>query len=268
MRFLPLSIAAAAVVAASSCTDSTQPVLFDEADVTADIAASAGEAIASAITVMIANEAATSLAIAASHHGGHGPGTHSVDVQRTRVCYDAADAVVVACIPLASVRRIVTHAEMDGSRSDTRVNGRGETVTWSGAVHRVMDDTLTRVFNTADPPAETSRTHSGVASVNDTTTFSSGTVSRTAREAATDSVLAVTWNLPRASNPWPVSGSVVRRTAVSVVITDGDRTETRDISRRIQVTFPADAQGNVVLQVNDMTCQLNLATRHVTNCES
>lgn len=267
MRSFPRSGVAALLVAVTSCVDSTQPAVFDEAEVTSDIAASAGEAIATALDVMVANQSGASLSTARSHHGGHGPGEHSLDVQRTRTCYDENDAVVAGCSPIASVRMIVTHAEIDGNRGGTRVNARGETVTWSGAVHRVMDDTLRRVFDSADPPVETSRIHSGIASANDTTTFSSGTRSRTASETAVDSVRALTWSLPRSTNPWPVSGSIVRRTAVNVTVTDGDRTETRSFTRRIQVTFPADAQGNVELQIDDQTCVLNLVTRRVTGCQ-
>ncbi len=41
---------------------------------------------------------------------------------------------------------------------------------------------------------------------------------------------------------------------------------TRDVQRRAEVTFPADAQGNVVLTVNDLACNLNLVTHAVTGC--
>ncbi|MEX2179763.1 MAG: hypothetical protein WD801_13690 [Gemmatimonadaceae bacterium] len=267
MRFLSLSIAAGVVLGLSSCTESTEPSLFDDDDVAADIATSAGEAIASAIGVMSTNQLSASLSVAESHHGGHGNGAHAVDVTRSRTCLDADGAVVTGCTPIAAVRKIVTHATVDGTRGDTRVNRRGETVTWSGAVHRVMDDTLTRVFDTADPPSETARVHDGVATADDTTTFTNGTMSRTASESAIDSVRAVTWNLPRSANPWPVSGSIVRNTAATVTVSDGDRTETRSFSRRIQVTFPADAQGNVTLQIGDQVCQLNLVTRRIVACE-
>jgi hypothetical protein len=33
------------------------------------------------------------------------------------------------------------------------------------------------------------------------------------------------------------------------------------------VDYPADAQGNVVLHINDKTCNLNLTTHAVTNCQ-
>jgi hypothetical protein len=77
----------------------------------------------------------------------------------------------------------------------------------------------------------------------------------------------VTWNLPRANNPFPVSGSIVRVAAVHVVVTRANRTETRDVNRKITVTFPADAQGNVVLTVNDKTCNLNLVSHIVSGCQ-
>jgi hypothetical protein len=48
----------------------------------------------------------------------------------------------------------------------------------------------------------------------------------------------------------------------------GSRTESREIVRKLQVDFPADAQGNVVLKINDKTCNLNLVTHVVSNCQS
>ena len=44
-------------------------------------------------------------------------------------------------------------------------------------------------------------------------------------------------------------------------------TREREAVWTIRVSFPADAQGNVVLQVNDKTCNLNLVTRPVSNCQ-
>ena len=44
--------------------DSTEPALFDEAEVTADVAASAGEAIAASVADMIANQGAAALPLA------------------------------------------------------------------------------------------------------------------------------------------------------------------------------------------------------------
>jgi hypothetical protein len=244
-------------LALSAC-DSTEPSLFDNEAVDADIAASAGDAAVLAIESMIANESSAQLAAV-------GDAQPAVTFARTRACYDANGAVVQNCLPLSSVRRIVTHVEISGSRTGERTTRGGTTATWTGVVHRVSDDTLVRNFNAT---TEVSRTHTDVATGNDTTTFVDGDFSRTVAEAIIDSVKQVTFNLPRSSNPYPASGSIVRRVNVKVTVASGARTESREFSRRITVAFPPDAQGNVVLTINETTCNLNLVTRRVTACES
>lgn len=261
MNRIHSSILTCATLALAACADSTVPSsLLDDREVTADIAATSGEAIAEAVGTMLGNQLNGGLNFVANAPDV----ARDVTFNRTRTCFDAAGAVVANCSPMSSVRKIATRAALDGTRNGTRTTTGGPTVTWSGAVHRVHNDTLTRIFTST---SETSRSHVGVSTGNDTTSFSDGTVSRIATEVSLDSVRAVTFNLPRSSNPWPVSGSIVRNTAVKVVVTKENRTETRNLSRRVQVTFPPDAQGNVVLQINDKTCNLNLATRLVTNCQ-
>lgn len=260
MTRIRLAALTCAALALAACADSTNPTsLLDDREVTADIAATSGEGISAAIYTMLGNQQDGGLSFVA----GAPDVAHDVIHSRTKTCFDAAGAVVPNCRPMSSVRKIATRATLDGTRSGTRTTTGGATVTWSGAVHRVHNDTLTRIFTSA---SETARSHTGSSTGNDTTNFSDGTVSRVATEVSLDSVRAVTWNLPRSSNKWPVSGSILRNTTVKVVLTKENRTETRNFTRRVQVTFPADAQGNVVLQINDKTCSLNLETRKVTNC--
>jgi hypothetical protein len=117
---------------------------------------------------------------------------------------------------------------------------------------------------------ETSRTHNGFGASNDKTTFvgtkDGVTLTRVMTEVSNDSVQGVVFNLPHASNPWPVSGTIVRNTTGAIEVTLGDRTESRNFTRRVTVTFPADAQGNVTITINTRTCQLNLVTHAVTGC--
>jgi hypothetical protein len=256
-------LAVPALVAATlvAACDSTTPSVFDDATVTADLAASAGDAMAASIAEMALNESFSGLSVVSD-----APSANAVTVNRSRTCFDASNAVVANCSPLSSVRKVATHVTIDGTREGQRSTTGGPTSTWTGIVHRIFDDTLTRNFNTAQPPAEVSRTHSGITTGNDTTTFNDGSFSRVASESIRDTVKAVTFNLPRSSNPWPASGSIVRVTTVKVTVTKGDRSETREFTRKITVTFPPDNQGNVVLTINDMTCSLNLQTRQVTNC--
>jgi hypothetical protein len=104
-----------------------------------------------------------------------------------------------------------------------------------------------------------------VGTSDDTVTIQREGLTKTVAESSIDSVINVVFNLPRDTNPWPVSGSIVRRVEATITIT-GPREETRTLSRRIEVTFPPDSQGNVTIQVGDVTCTLNLVTRRVTNC--
>ena len=259
-------IAVATVVAAAffAGCDTTDPSVFQDAAVTADIAASAGDAMVQSVAEMTANEVAASMPMILSVDGAP---ANATTVNRSRTCYDAADAVVANCSPIASVRKIVTNVTIDGTRDGTRPSGNGGEATWTGAVHRVMSDTIRRDFNTATTPQEVSRTHSGITTGNDTTTFTESDFTRKASEQVRDTIKAVKFNLPRSSNPWPVSGSIVRVTTVKVTVTKGALSESRDMTRRVTVTFPPDAQGNVVLTVNETTCSLNLVTRRVTNCQ-
>jgi hypothetical protein len=254
-----MSFVLAVAALAGACESSTDVALINDATITADVAASAGDAIALAVSNMVANEAAATLSSLVA------PSTsslvaNSLAYTRNRVCLDANGVVVVACSPVTSVRKIATRVTMDGTRSGSNADN---TKTWTGAVHRVSNDTVTRVFNGL---TETSRVHADVSTGNDTTTFAEGTMSRKVVEAALDSVKQVTWNVPRSTNPWPVSGSMVRRANVKITVTRADKTETRDVLRTITVTFPPDAQGNVVLTINGKTCNLNLVTHAVTAC--
>lgn len=262
-RYVPAALAALAALALlTACEQTTTPHLLQDADITEDVAASSGDAIATALETMTVNETgAVPYTVAAGESTAP-----DVVVLRSRKCYDAAGAEITC--GQATVRKVVTHVSIDGSRSGSHETQQGATVSFSGAVHRVMDDTTTRVFNTAQPPAETSRIHTGVSTGKDTTTFTStsGNLVRNANESFVDSVKAITYNLPRSTNPWPVSGSIVRNASINVTLTSETRNESRSVTRRVEVTFPADNQGNVELQINGKACNLNLVNHRVTNC--
>lgn len=257
---LPVVVALATLAAC----ENTSPTLVSDDELTQDVAVSAGEAIARSIQMMAENEGAAGVPGAYVQSNEASAITSDLAVSRTRKCFDANGAEMTGCTPISAVRRIATHVTVEGTRSGTHETRRGTTATWTGVVHRVADDTLTRNFNGS---TETSRTHQGVATARDTTSYAEADLSRVAAEAATDSVKGITWNLPRSSNPWPVSGSVKRVVSVNVTITKGSDTHTRSLTRIIEVTFPADNQGNVTLTIDNKTCQLNLVTHAVTNCQ-
>jgi hypothetical protein len=260
MKSASLAVAAIACAAMIAC-DSTSPdsSLVSDAIVSADIDASTADAVAASLDAMLANEAAGGFASLAALAAAP-----LVEYSGTVTCYDANNTVVANCSPKANVRKIVRHVQITGSRSGSREKTGGSTVTWSGAVHRIADDTIVRNFTGAE---EVSRTHSNLVVTHDTTTFADGDISRFMSEAARDTVKALTWNLPRSTNPFPVSGSIVRVDSIKVTASGPNRTESRELVRVLEVDFPADGQGNVVLKVNGKTCNLNLVTRKVSNCQ-
>lgn len=255
----------AGLLGLASCKESTSaPALFNTATVTADVALSAGDAAATTVETMTGNEVTAAMpSPPARAFDLLGSASNTLSIIRNRTCFDSTGAVVAACSPIASVRKVVTHLTLDGSRSGTSTVTGGATVTWSGVVHRVADDTVNRNFAGA---TETSRTHNGFATSHDTTAFDNGTVRRDHDEAASDSVVGITWNLPRLTNPFPVSGKFIRNVALHTTFTSATQTATRDLTKRIEVDFPADAQGNVTLLIDAKTCNLNLVTHAVTNC--
>jgi len=257
---------AAGLVGLAACKENTSPAasLFNDSTVTADVAASAGDAMATAVTGMVGNE--TTVGMAAPTVGLSIAGNNADYGNRNRTCYDSTGAVVAACSPLSSVRKIVTSASLNTSRADTNSVTGGATTILTGAVHRAWTDTLFRNFSSG---TETSRKHSGLQTSHDTTTFSnSGTsVTRTHDESAADSVRGVTWNLPRASNPFPVSGYIVRIDTVHATFTSPTTTSSKTEVKVVKITFPPDAQGNVTLTIDNKTCTLNLVTHKVSNCK-
>jgi hypothetical protein len=253
-------VSAAGLIGLAACKESTAPSLYNDATVTADVAASAGDAISTSVETMTGNEGTAALPSPGISFDLFG--TKVMSVIRTRTCYDSTGTVVAACTPIASVRKIVTHVTLDGTRSGTTSTTGGATSSYTGAVHRVIDDTVKRVFSAG---VETSRVHGALGTSHDTTSFSNGTVTRDHNEVATDSTVAVTWTLPRTTNPYPTSGKIIRNVALHTTFTSSTQTVTRDVTRRVEVDFNGTA--NVTLTINAKTCSLNLATHVVSNCQ-
>ena len=243
----------AVALALVACNESTSPALITDEDIATDVATTSGSAIAIDVQNMVNNWSG----------GGFPAGAYPlasppvVDVTRSRTCYDASDVVQSQC-DATTTAKVVIHLTVDGTVNDTTDRG-----TVEASFHRVRDETITGLAGT-----ETSRTHDAVGGSSDTSTFVGSRGTRHATETSLDSVVNVVFDLPRASNPWPVSGAIVRYVSGTVTLSGDRGTETRSYARRVVVTFPADSQGNVTIQINDRTCNLNLVTRRVTNSVS
>jgi hypothetical protein len=248
MKSTRLICALAAVAGLVACSDVNAPSDLTDTQMAADLAASSGDAIATDVGQAILNEGSFAGAPGLERSAMAALDTSQIDASRTRTCYDAQDNVVT-CGPGAVSMRVT--ATIDGTVQ------RGN---FTGIIHRTRDLTITGLGS-----GSTTRTHNGVGTSNDTTNFTGARGTRFARESASDSIINLVFQLPHASNPWPVSGQIVRNVDANITLTRPDNTTiTRTIDRRVVVTFPADAQGNVAIQVGDLSCTLNLVTHHVT----
>lgn len=264
-------LAVAALAGLAACSETTSPVdtnsLLTEAQITNDLAVSSAEVVANDIGELIANEVFAGMPGATPSFSlfGSPPG---VTVNRTRTCLDQNGQAQAQCDPLTTASIIFTMT-MDGSFARSATGPRG-TDSMTVNLHRTRNTTVSGLLGT-----ETSRIHDGIGTSADTTHFigvhENVTLDRVVVEAGVDSVQAVVFNLPRAANPFPVSGAIVRRVTGTVTLTVNDRTATRTIDRRVAVTFPADGQGNVTMTITaggtTKTCLLNLVTRRVTSCQ-
>jgi len=165
-----------------------------------------------------------------------------------------SNAVVANCTPLSSVKTVIFTYSVNGSRVGAY---------FTGIVHRAAVDTITRVSGSS---GDSLRIHNGNGTAADTTTFADSNVTAKHFETAIDSVRGITFWIPRNIHPFPTAGMFVRNVTVHAEYSKNGTTVTRDVVRRVEVDFPADAQGNVVLKINAQTCNLNLVTHHVSNC--
>ena len=255
-----IPLALAGLVLAAACSDSTGNSLTSDSELSADLVATAGDAIARDVQELVANEMFVGAALPNSTPPQPLFTPPSWNVVRSRTCYDAQQQEQAQCDATTTASIVFTVA-IDGSVERQHTGPRGtENVTIT--VHRDRELTISGLAGT-----ETFRVHDGFGSSADTATFA-GThdgVSHTRiiRETSNDTTEAVRFNLPHSTIPWPVSGRIIRNSAGTVDITVGDRHETRSFARRIVVTFPADNQGNVPITINERSCTLNLVTRAV-----
>ena len=260
-------VAAAALAALAACGSDNTVQLADDASISQDVAASAGDAASTTVSDMAGSEGNVGLSSFVNPQGLNysmvGP-SFLENSTFSKTCYDATHTVVAGCSPMSSVRTIITQITHDRSRSGSSSVTGGATVSWTGAMHRSAYDSLSRVFNAASPPVETSRIHNDVGTEHDTTTFNNGTVSRTEIEAAHDSVSGLTFAIPRTAGELPSAGTITRIDSVHVVATKNGQSQTRDVVRVVKISFPADANGNITITVTggvSKTCTYNLNTK-------
>ena len=253
LKHLGLVAAAAAI---AGCSDSTNPVVntVSDAQVNADVAQLSGDAIATDVGALVTAD----VALPAPSFNLGSPASGVV-----RTCYSGGQVQAQCDANTTDSVRLSVQFDGSVSRSDTTPHG---IESFSAVYHRSRLLSITGLTGT-----ETFRTHNGAGTSSDTTTFSgtsdSTSRSRTMATAANDSVVGLVFTLPHNTHPWPTAGTVIRNVSGKITIT-GPHAAERTFSRRVQVTFPADNQGNVQIQINAKSCTLNLVTHKVANCSA
>jgi hypothetical protein len=105
--------------------------------------------------------------------------------------------------------------------------------------------------------AETSRTWNGTGTRNDHGSRQETTVTRSYSTNDNVTVSSVVVNLPRSSNPWPVSGTITRLVSGTASVTRLGVTKSFSVNRTVTITFNGTQQAAVTVNGNSYTLDLS-----------
>jgi hypothetical protein len=106
--------------------------------------------------------------------------------------------------------------------------------------------------------AETFRIWNGTGTRNDHGSRTIGDVTRSYETNDAVTVSSVQVNLPRSSNPWPVSGTITRHITGTASVTKNGLTKSFSVDRTATITF--DGTQNAAVTVNGVAYTLDLST--------
>lgn len=234
-----------------------------DAQISRDVAATAGSAVAGDVADLLVGEATAGLTSAAAatcpydaasrYHVCATVTSGGLSIARRFQFRDASGTPAQSFDPTltASVNFLRT---LDGS-----VTGAAGTdaATWTRGVHETSDRTVSGMAG-----AETQRVWNGVDTGADTTVFSATAGARTYAATVTQTMTDVVVSVPRVATSWPLSGTVTR--VVTAKLSTAASTATRNIVRTATITF--NGTSTVPITVNGVACTLDLATRTISGC--
>lgn len=258
---VPLIALLAACGESSTLLVPRTPTLGDT-QISRDVAATAGDAVAADVADLLTGEAAAGMTATApaSCPFDAASGFHicptvtvgGVSIARRFQFRDASGTPAQRYDPslTASAQFLRT---VDGSVSGTTSDG----ASWTRGVHETSDRTVSGLAG-----AETQRVWNGGSTGADTTVYTSAAASRTYAAQVTQTMRDVVVGVPRSATGWPLSGTVTR--AVTARLTTSGTTAVRNVARRVTITF--NGTSSVPIDVNGLACTLNLATRTISGC--
>ena len=260
----PTALLALLLAACGDAPTGLRSVSVSDAQISADVAAAAGDAVAGDVAHVLAAETIAGLAgpttgcpydAVSSYHVCTTVTGGGLEVVRRYQFRDASGTPAENFDPslTASVNFV---RRVDGSVTGTT----GAGASWTRAVHESADNTVSGLAG-----AETQRVWNGLGTGADTSTHVAAAGTRVYAASVTNATRDVVMKLPRSEFAWPQSGTI-SRTVTAKLTLDGARDATRTITRTAVVTF--NGTSSVPLVVNGLACTLDLSARTVSGCAS
>lgn len=274
-----IAILAVALGCSSDRSYAPPGTVLTDAQVSADVASSAGLAVASSIDdqAHYLDHAGISAGVSTFSTPSPSGGTPATDGTKPLCNYSAA-AGRWTCAPFVNGRGLTvlwSYAYSDAAGKPmekydalatekidyrSQLSGPvGDGTSFVGVTHRTSEQTSSGLTG-----KETTRVWNGVGVSGDTVSYHDASGgSRRYAGVEIDSIKAVTYSQPRTVGSYPLSGQLVR-VARYTVTASGKSTETRSVSRTVVTTF--DGSADVPIRLGSMSCTLHLATRKVDGC--
>ena len=258
----PIAALLAACGEASTLTSIPRTPSLTDAQISRDVAASAGQAVALDVVDLLRGEVAAGLTSfaaatcpydAASSYHVCAPVTLEERTIARRFQFRDASGTATQGYDAELTASVNFLRTLDGSVSGATSDG----LAWTRGVHETSNRTVSGLAG-----GETQRVWNGTDTGADTTIYTGGSNTRTyaasVSQTATDVVVAV----PRVALSWPLSGTITR--VVTAKLTQSSTTAVRNVVRTATVTF--NGTSSVPIVVNGLTCTLDLNSVSVTGC--
>jgi hypothetical protein len=266
-RSIPTCIAALAFAAGlAACADSTDPgPNVSDAQLTADVAGDAGDATVFDLSQMLGSETQAGVAPATAADRGlssQNSCTYSAGVGRflcpaitgtDGLTLDRSYAVYAGGTAQSSYSATAT----DSINFQTHLAGSLTRNARTGWINNVRTMTMSGLAG-----AETQRTWNGTGVRTDSAHVTEAGVARRTKLESVDAISNVVYKLPRASNPYPLSGTITHDVTVSATVDRARGQSTRSSTRHVVVTF--NGTSTAAMTVGTRSCTVDLATREVS----
>lgn len=269
-----VALLAIGLAACSSDAVVSPDLTLPDSEVNQSMASDVGDAMATSVDLMAADEDSYASAERSSAPGVNAAIAGDVTVQCSGPDNDGwftCDKTTWRGLDLLRQKRFWEGTSF-GLGFDARTDSVNHRRTLSGSFTPAWNTSRTVWVNRADTAtmhvrrAVTPVQHAwdGTGQRHDSTMYIRTSRTRVFHYTAYDTVTAVTFDMPRSQYVWPLSGSIVHNVTALVTVQSGTRSYSRTVTRRAEVIF--NGTPNVTLDIGDLTCDLDLETHAVTNC--